>query len=142
MAGLQQRAAPLPYAAPPVEESSVGFEIENMPAQGPDLLVFSTSPAIPKGEIKVPKASSTGRLIGSSIRTACTGPAKRRRGTKPCRSCHAFDFYQQSNSADSDWRGHGRRASAATEATRRTQAAQCNQHFPAARLSAFSNPIK
>ena len=70
VAGLQQRAAPLPYAAPPVEESSVGFQIENMPAQGPDLLVFSTSPAIPKGEIKVPKASSTGRLIGSSIRTA------------------------------------------------------------------------
>ena len=29
-----------------------------------------------------------------------------------------------------------------TEATRRTEAAQCNQHFPPARLSAFSNPIK
>ena len=28
------------------------------------------------------------------------------------------------------------------EATRRTEAAQCNQHFPPARLSAFSNPIK
>ena len=41
-----------------------------MPAQGPDLLVFSASPAIPKGEINVPKASSTGRLTGSSIRTA------------------------------------------------------------------------
>ncbi len=69
-ARLQQRSAPMPYAAPPVEDATVGFQIEAMPAQGPDLLVFSASPAIPKGEITVPKASSTGRLTGSSIQAA------------------------------------------------------------------------
>jgi protein TonB len=52
-----------------VEDSSVGFQIGAMPAEGPDLLVFSASPAIPKGEINVPKVSSTGRLTGSSTRT-------------------------------------------------------------------------
>ena len=67
---LQQRAAPLPFAAPPVDDSPAGFQIETMPAQGPDLLVFSVSPTVPKGEIAVPKASSTGRLTGSSMRTA------------------------------------------------------------------------
>jgi len=63
---LQQRAAPLPFAAPPVDDSPVGFQIEAVPARGPDLLVFSFSPAIPKGEINIPKASSTGRLTGTS----------------------------------------------------------------------------
>ncbi len=46
---LQQRAAPLPFAAPPVDDSPAGFEIQTMPAQGPDLLVFSVSPASPQG---------------------------------------------------------------------------------------------
>ena len=69
LTGLQQRAAPLPYAAPPVEDFSVGFQLERIPAQGPDLLVFSVSPTVPKGEINVPKVSSPGRLTGS-IRTA------------------------------------------------------------------------
>ena len=69
-ARLQQRSAPWPYAAPPVEDSPVGFQIEAMPAQGPGLLVFSASPAIPIGAITVPRASSTGRLTGSSIQTA------------------------------------------------------------------------
>jgi TonB family protein len=69
-ARFQQQSAPLPYAAPPVEDSTAGFQIETMPAQGPDLLVFSARPAIPMGEIAVPKASSTGRLTGSSIQTS------------------------------------------------------------------------
>jgi hypothetical protein len=69
-ARLQQRSDPMPYAAPPVEDSTAGFQIEAMPAQGPDLLVFSARPAIPMGEIEVPKASSTGRLTGSSIQTS------------------------------------------------------------------------
>ena len=60
----------MPFAAPPVDDSPAGFQIEAMPAQGPDLLVFSASPAIPKGEITVPKASSKGRLTGSSMQTA------------------------------------------------------------------------
>lgn len=67
---LQQRAAPLPYAAPPLEDSPGGFQIEAMPAQGPDLLVFSAGLAIPKGNIPVPKVSFTGRLPGSSIQVA------------------------------------------------------------------------
>ncbi len=67
---LQQRAAPLPFAAPPVDDSPASFEVEATPAQGPDLLVFSASPAVPKGEIAVPKASSTGRLTGSTIHPA------------------------------------------------------------------------
>lgn len=66
VSALQQRAAPLPFAAPPVEDSPAGFEVQAMPAQGPDLLVFSPNPTVPKGEIAVPKASSTGRLSGSS----------------------------------------------------------------------------
>ena len=69
-ARLQQQSAPLPYAAPPVEDSTAGFQIEAMAAQGPDLLVFSARPAIPMGEIAVPKASSTGRLTGTSIQTS------------------------------------------------------------------------
>jgi hypothetical protein len=69
-ARLQQQSAPLPYAAPPVEDSTAGFQVETMAAQGPDLLVFSARPAIPMGEIAVPKASSTGRLTGSSIQTS------------------------------------------------------------------------
>jgi len=69
-ARLQQQSAPLPYAAPPVEDSTAGFQIETMAAQGPDLLVFSARPAIPMGEITVPKASSKGRLTGSSIQTS------------------------------------------------------------------------
>jgi len=69
-ARLQQQSAPLPYAAPPVEDSTAGFQIETMAAQGPDLLVFSARPAIPMGEIAVPKASSTGRLTGSSIQAS------------------------------------------------------------------------
>ena len=64
---VQQRAAPLPFAAPPVDDSPTSFEVEATPAQGPDLLVFSASPAVPRGEIAVPKANSTGRLTGSTI---------------------------------------------------------------------------
>ena len=67
---LQQQSAPLPYAAPPVEDSTAGFQIETMAAQGPDLLVFSARPAIPTGEIAVPKVTSTGRLTSSSIQTS------------------------------------------------------------------------
>jgi len=69
-AKLQQQSAPLPYAAPPVEDSTAGFQIEPMAAQRPDLLVYSARPAIPMGEIEVPKASSTGRLTSSSIQTS------------------------------------------------------------------------
>ena len=36
-----------------------------MPARGPDLLVFSVSPEVPKGEIAVPKVTSKGSLTGS-----------------------------------------------------------------------------
>ena len=64
---LQQRAALLPFAAPPVDDSPAGFQITTMPAQGPDMLVFSVSPTVPKGEIAVPKVSSKGRLTGSSM---------------------------------------------------------------------------
>jgi len=68
---LQQRAAPLPFAAPPVDDFPAGFEVEAMPAQGPNLLVFSANPTVTKGEIAVPKASSTGRLSGSpTVRSA------------------------------------------------------------------------
>src|SRR5262245_34988192 len=63
---FQAGGAPLPYAAPPVEDAPVGFQTEAIPAEGPNLLVFSATPALPKGEIAVPKASSTGRLTGSS----------------------------------------------------------------------------
>jgi len=64
---LQQRAALLPFAAPPVEDSPAGFQITTMPAQGPGMLVFSVSPTVPKGEIAVPKVSSKGRLTGFSM---------------------------------------------------------------------------
>jgi TonB family protein len=64
---LQQRAALLPFAAPPVDDSPAGFQITTMPAQGPGMLVFSGSPTVPKGEIAVPKVSSKGRLTGSSM---------------------------------------------------------------------------
>jgi TonB family protein len=70
LTGLQQRAAPLPYAAPPVEDVPVSFQIEAMATQGPDMLVFSSNPAVPKAEIAVPKASTKGRLTGSSIQAA------------------------------------------------------------------------
>jgi len=64
--GLQQRGAALPYAAPPViEESTAGFQIETMPARGQDLLVFSATPEIPKGEVAVPKVSVQGGFTGS-----------------------------------------------------------------------------
>ena len=62
---LQQRAAPLPFAAPPVDDAPAGFEVQTMPARGPDLLVFSVSPEVPKGEIAVPKVTSKGSLTGS-----------------------------------------------------------------------------
>jgi TonB family protein len=62
---LQQRAAPLPFAAPPLEDGPAGFEVQAVPSQGPDLFVFSVSPAVPKGEIAVPKISSKGSLNGS-----------------------------------------------------------------------------
>lgn len=68
---LGQRAAQLPYAAPPLEEDSpVGFQVEAIAAQGPDLLVFSASPAIHKAEIRVPRARSLGRLTASSTEAA------------------------------------------------------------------------
>jgi TonB family protein len=72
--GLQQRAAPLPYAAPPVEDVPVSFQIEAMATQGPDLLVFSPNPTVPKADIAVPKASTQGRLTGSSIQAAQSLP--------------------------------------------------------------------
>jgi len=65
-AGVQQRTAVLPYAAPPIADSPLGFEVEKMLARGPDILVFSASPSIPNGDIAVPKASSTGRFTGSA----------------------------------------------------------------------------
>jgi TonB family protein len=70
LTALQRRAALLPYAAPPLEESQARFEVETMPARGSDLLVFSVSPVIPKGSIAVPKASSQARLTGSSMPAA------------------------------------------------------------------------
>jgi len=70
LTSLEQRPALLPFAAPPVDDSPVGFQIRAMPAQGPDMLVFSPNPTIPKGDIAVPKASSRGRLIGSSMHPA------------------------------------------------------------------------
>lgn len=73
---LRQRSAPLPFAAPPVEDSTAGFQVEQMSAaHGPALLVYSASPAIPKGEIAVPKASSTGRLTASDAQTPLSLPA-------------------------------------------------------------------
>lgn len=66
LARLEQQAAPLPHAAPPVEDSPVGFQVEGIAGQGSDLLVFSASPVIHKAEIRIPKARSKGRLTASS----------------------------------------------------------------------------
>ncbi len=64
---VQEHAHPLPYAAPAVTQVVVGFEVQQMPkATGANLLVYSDSPAIPKGEIAVPKTSSMGRLTAST----------------------------------------------------------------------------
>jgi TonB family protein len=69
--GNLQETTPLPFAAPPVEELRVSFQVEQIPvARGADLLVYSASPAIPKGEIAVPKVSSTGRLSASPAQTS------------------------------------------------------------------------
>jgi TonB family protein len=53
-----------------VEDSPAGFQVEAMAGQGPDLLVFSASPAIHQVEIRIPKAGSKGRLTASSTQPA------------------------------------------------------------------------
>lgn len=63
---LDQGAPALPYAAPPVEEPVASFQLQQLPAaKGPDLLVYSASPAIPGKEVAVPRVSTSGRLMTS-----------------------------------------------------------------------------
>jgi|GEM_PF-1919198 len=69
--GNLQKTIPLPFAAPPVEDLKVSFQVERIPtARGADLLVYSAGPAIPKGEIAVPKVGSTGRMSVSPAQTS------------------------------------------------------------------------
>ena len=64
---------PLP-AVPVIEEpKSEVQEGQLRSASGPDLLVYSNQPALPKGELVVPKVNATGRMVSPSRAKAPAG---------------------------------------------------------------------
>jgi TonB family protein len=66
-------AQPLP-AVPVIEEpKSEVQEGQLRSASGPDLLVYSNQPALPKGELAVPKVNATGRMVSPSRAKAPSG---------------------------------------------------------------------
>jgi TonB family protein len=57
---------PLP-ALPVIEEPKSDVQGSQLhSASGPDILVYSNQPSLPKGELAVPKVNSTGRMISES----------------------------------------------------------------------------
>jgi protein TonB len=52
-----------PVVAPPVEEPKVNIQVAQLPAAaGPNLVVYSTNPVLPRGELAVPKVNASGRI--------------------------------------------------------------------------------
>lgn len=55
-----------PLVAPPVDDSKVGFEVQQLPqSRGANLFVYSVDPAIPRGQLAVPKVNSPGTIRAS-----------------------------------------------------------------------------
>ncbi len=57
-----------PLVAPPVDDPKGSIQVQQLPAiKGYNLLVYSTNPSLPKGELAVPKVNSRGNLETSPI---------------------------------------------------------------------------
>jgi TonB family protein len=54
------------FVAPPVDDPKVNGEVKQLPApNGANTLIYSSDPKLPKGELRIPKATSSGSINAS-----------------------------------------------------------------------------